>query len=93
MTFFDIIKGILIKSNPKEYYLEHPDFDKVFSPFMLARYLSMRVDLMPWGRIVNHLNGSKVSARNVFIFAWDSIPKQNNGYVAYIKKDKKKKKK
>lgn len=93
MTFFDIMKDILTKGNSKEYYLEHPEFEKMFSPFMLARYLSMRADLLPWARIVNHLNGAKTSARNVFIFAWDSIPKQRNGYIAYIKKYKKANKK
>lgn len=89
MTFFDIMKDILTKNNSKEYYLEHPEFDKVFSPFMLARYLSMRQDLIIWARAINHLNSSKLSARNIFIFAWDSIPKQKNGYISYIKKTKK----
>jgi hypothetical protein len=93
MTFFTILKDILTKGNSKEYYLEHPDFDKVFSSFMLARYLSMRSDLMMWARLINHLNVAKVSPRNIFIFAWDSIPKQKNGYIPYIKKDKRKGKK
>lgn len=88
MTFFDIMKDILVKGNSKEYYLEHPEFDKIFSPYMLARYLSMRPNLIKWARVINHLNMSKCTARNVFIFAWDSIPKQDNGYISYIKKDK-----
>lgn len=92
MTFFDMMKDILTKGNSKEYYLEHPDFEKTFSSFMLARYLSMRADLLPWARLINHLNLSKATSRNIFIFAWDSIPKQKNGYISYIKKDKKDKK-
>ena len=91
MNFFDVMKDILTKGNSKEYYLEHPDFEKIFSSYMLARYLSMRTDLLPWARLVNHLNLSKATQRNIFIFAWDSIPKQKNGYIPYIKKTKKKK--
>lgn len=83
------MKGILTKDKPKEYYLDHAEFDKYFSSYMLARYLSMRQDLIIYARLLNHLNTAKLSGRNLFDWAWETIPKQRNGYIAYIKKEKK----
>ena len=91
MTWFELLKAILLKSNTKEYYLEHPDFESVMSPFMLARYLSMTPKTLKWGRAVNHLNKAKLSNRHIFLFAWENIPKQTSGYIPYMKKEKKKK--
>lgn len=90
MTFFDFLKVLLVKSGSKDEWLEHPDFEKIFSPFMLARYLSMKPQLLQWSRAINHLNASKLDKRSIFLFAWDNIPKQANGYIPYIKKEKKK---
>lgn len=90
MTFFDFLKVLLLKTGTKEQWMEHQDFDKIFSPFMLARYLSMKPQLLQWARAVNHLNASSLDKRSIFAFAWDNIPKQTNGYIPYIKKEKKK---
>lgn len=92
MTFFDLLKIILMKSGTKEAVLEHPEFEKAFSPYMLARYLSMRADLVVYARLINHLNTTCLDKRQMFLFAWDNIPKQSKPYIPYIKKTKKEKK-
>jgi len=53
----------------------------------------MRADLIGYAHIVNHLQTSGLSNRAIFKFAYDAIPKQKSGYIQYMKKAKKEKKK
>jgi len=90
MKFYEIINVLLTKSKPKSFILEDPDFEKVFSSFMLARYLSMHPKLLGYARLVNHMNTAKLDSAQMFNFAYDHIPKQKSGYISYMKKAKKK---
>ena len=92
MTIFDIMKGILLKAKSKEYFLNKSEFNKIFSPYMIARYFSMRTDLIMYARILNHLNTTSLSKEQIFTFIYDAVPKQKNWYISYIKQDKKSKK-
>ena len=92
MTFFDILKAILTKNRSLDSMLEDPEFDRMFSSFMLARYLSMRSDLIGYARVINHMQSTSLSKQAIFKFAYDAIPKQRSGYIQYMKKAKKDKK-
>lgn len=92
MTFFDILKAILTKNKSMNSVLDDPEFDRMFSSFMLTRYLSMRPDLIGYARIINHMQSTSLSKQAIFKFAYDSIPKQKSGYISYMKKAKKDKK-
>jgi len=69
-------------------------FQKVFSPYLLCRYISMREDLIDYAHLLNVVNSnSKLTNEQFYKFAYNLIPKQRNGYIKYIKKPEKKKSK
>ncbi len=89
MTFFDILEDILLKKSNGKLYLD-PEFNKAFSGFMIARYLSMRESLLPFAIFMNKLNSlGSFSNEQKYIWAYKNIPKQKNSWIKYISKKKK----
>ena len=90
-NFFDILGDILTKKSGGKLY-EEPEFNKFMSNFMLVRYLSMRPALLPYAQILNKFQCT-LSSTDIYRWAYNNIPKQSSGYIKYISKKKKGKKK
>jgi hypothetical protein len=85
MTIFEILKDVITEKSGNLVNL--PDFEKDFNPYMVARWLSMRKDLMDYAKWINKYNG-KVSNENIYKFLLDNIPQSKNSFIKYIKKKK-----
>lgn len=84
---FNIIINILTKCSDNLYNADR--FKESFSPFLLCRYLSMRSDLFPYAEyLLTVYSTSKLSNINFYKLAYRLIPKQNNTFIRYIKKQK-----
>jgi len=86
-TFYDILKDILLKQNGN--LDKEKCFETEFSKYMMIRYLSMKTDLMCYANKLNKYQ-SVLTNKEVYKWLYNIIPKQTSGYIAYIKKDKKK---
>ena len=84
--FFDILQDILLKNSGGDLY-EDTEFNKFMSNFMLVRYLSMRNTLMPYAQILNKFQCT-MSSKDMYIWAYKNIPKQNSAWIKYISKKK-----
>jgi hypothetical protein len=92
-AMWEIMIDILLKVSGTLYENEE-EFQKVFSPFLLCRFLSMREDLIGYADLLNTISSnSRLSNKQFYKLAYQLIPKQRNGYIKYIKKLKKDKKK
>ena len=95
-NFFEILTDILTKVSGGNLYKTCPKFNSLFTPYMLCRYLSMKKNLMIYGEVINQLwmrNGVEIlSKEQVYTLAYQLIPKQKSGFIAYIKKPEKKNK-
>ena len=88
LTFFDILKDILLKQNGELHQTQ--GFDQVFSPFMVVRYLSMKPNLLRYANQINQFNKTNCfTPEQIYLWCYNNIPKQTNGYIKYIKKKKK----
>lgn len=90
MKFFDILNDVIKDKSGK--LLNDPNFKKEFNPYMIARFLSMRSDLIEYGQKVNQ-RASYLTNENLYRYLIKKIPKKNNAFIRYIKKPKDKKKK
>lgn len=82
MNFFDILKNILQKNDPE---MENKSgFDQAFNSYMLIRYLSMRIGLLPFAEIIQRFQMAGVSEIDIYRFAYKNIPAQNP-FIKYIK--------
>jgi hypothetical protein len=88
LTIFNILNDI-IRDKTGE-LVNNPEFDKEFNTFMLARYLSMRRDLEPFANYLN-MYGSVLSKENLYHYLLKNIPKNDQVFIKYISKTKKKK--
>ena len=86
MTFFDILRNILTKQ--KERLEDDINFDTVFQPYMLVRYLSMRDSLLPYARIIQSFQNAEIDHKIIYQWAYKHIP-YSNPYIKYITKPKK----
>jgi hypothetical protein len=91
MTFFDILSDILLKKSGGT-LCDHPEFKKVFSSYMLCRYLSMRDSLLKYAELLNRYQ-TQIDAEQMYRLAYNIVPKQKSGFIKYIKKIKPKKQK
>lgn len=85
MTIFDILKDVL--TTKKGNLHESPDFSKVYSNYMLARYLSMRSELIQYGQWLNQY-GTVMSSENCYKFLVKMVPKSKVPYIQYLKSKK-----
>jgi len=86
-NFYEIMSDILMKKSGGNMW-EDVNFRSSFSSFMLARYLSMREELMPYAQMINKFQ-STLEPEQVYKWAYAAIPKQRNGFIKYIAKKKK----
>ena len=90
-AMWEIVENILLKVSDNLYEAEN--FNKIFSPFLLCRYISMRKDLLGYAVILSQVNScSKLTNEEFYKFAYELIPKQSNDFIKYIKKQKKEEK-
>ena len=88
LTFFDILKDILLKQNGNMY--QSNNFEQTFSTYMVVRYLSMKPNLIKYAKQINHLNKINcLTPKHIYLWCYHNIPKQSSGYIRYIKKQKK----
>ena len=89
-SFFDIMGDILTKKSGGTLH-EESEFKKHFSAYMLARYLSMKDDLIVYGMIINKYQ-TILEPAQLYKWAYNNVPRQRSGFIKYIKKSKGKKK-
>ena len=88
-AMYEIVIDICMKYSGRLY--EADNFEKIFSPFILCRYISMKYQLKDYANILNHINSTaKLSKKQFYIFAYNLIPKQTNSFIKYIKKKERK---
>lgn len=91
-AMYEIVINILGKYSNNLYLADN--FESIFSPFILCRYLSMRSSLIPYAEYLSTVySTSKLSNVNFYKLAYSLIPKQSNLFIKYIKKIEKNKKK
>ena len=91
-NFFDCLSDVLLKHSGGKLHT-FTNFKKCWSSFMLCRYLSMKSSLMDYSIMFNQLQ-TILTSEQLYILAYNTIPKQSSGFITYIsKKDKKDKEK
>lgn len=90
-NFFDVLQDVLLKKSGGT-MCESQMFNKCMSTYMLCRYLSMNENLMPYAAMLQRYAGV-LSASQFYTWAYNHIPKQRSGFIKYISKPKKEKKK
>lgn len=85
MTIFDILNDILRDKTGKLHL--QPGFEKEFKTFGLAKWLSMRNDLMPYADFLNS-NAKILTKVDAYKALVTMIPPTNSTWIKYIKKDK-----
>ena len=55
-TMYEIVIDICMKYSGRLY--EADNFEKIFSPFILCRYISMKYQLKDYANILNHINST-----------------------------------
>ena len=86
-NFFDILQDILLKKSEGTLHLKE-EFKKHMSSYMLARYLSMSSYLFEYGYIINSWQLT-LSPEQIYLWAYNNVPKQKSGFIKYISKKKK----
>jgi hypothetical protein len=89
-SFFDCLTDILLKLSNNTLN-EFPDFKKHFSNHMICRYLSMSPKLICYAEYLNKLQLT-LNSEQFYHLAYTLVPKQQSGFIKYIKKPKKDKK-
>ena len=89
IAMYEIVINILLKYSDTLYLADN--FNSLFTPYILCRYLSMKTSLMPYAEYLNTINStSKLSNVEFYKLAYALIPKQKNSFIKYIKKIEKK---
>ena len=82
-AMYEIVIDICMKYSGRLY--EADNFEKIFSPFILCRYISMKYQLKDYANILNHINSTaKLSKKQFYIFAYNL----NVGFIHKKKADK-----
>ena len=91
INFYNILKDILLKQSGGTLYKES-NFKSECRPFMLARYFSMKEELISYANKLNEMNKVNVlNEKQIYLWCYYHVPKQSTGYIKYISKPKKKK--
>lgn len=89
-AMYEIVINILAKYSDNLYVSEN--FNSLFTPFILCRYLSMKNELIPYAEYLSTVySTSKLTNVEFYKLAYALIPKQKNSFIRYIKKSEKKK--
>ena len=87
-ALWELVVDVLLKVSGKLYLSEK--FDKLFSPYVFCRYISMRPSLIEFANYLNTVNSnSGLTKKQFYILAYNLIPKQSNSFIKYIKKKEK----
>lgn len=90
-AMYEIVINILMKYSDDLYKAEN--FDKLFIPYILCRYISMKQNLMPIAEYLSKINSTaKLTKVQFYKLAYNLIPKQQSGFIKYILKKEKNKK-
>jgi len=85
---FEIYENVIMKYNDELYKADN--FDKLFSQYMLCRFLSMKNDLIQYAVYLETiLSNSNLTKKQFYQLAYKLVPKQRNGFIKYIKKPEK----
>jgi hypothetical protein len=84
--FFNILGDILTKKSGGTLH-EEPGFKNSMSAYMVARYLSMRDDLIIYARLINQYQVT-LTPEQIYKWAYKNVPKQRSPFIKYIKKAK-----
>jgi len=87
MDLFDVLNDIMMKRSGGKLH-ETEGFDKVMSTYMVCRYLSMRQSTNIYGTLLNKYQGT-LSPSQVYLWLYDTVPKQTSGFIPYLKRQKK----
>jgi hypothetical protein len=85
-SFFDCLTDILLKISNCNLH-KYNGFKKHFSKVMICRYLSMKPSLMLYAEYLNQIQYN-LTNEQFYILTYRLIPKQNSGFIKYIKKQK-----
>ena len=88
MTIFDCLKEII--THKKGNLTEDPEFKRSFNVFMICRYLSMD---KRFANAAAHANSVQcvLTQEQMYRMLLSTVPRQQNAYIKYISKPKKKK--
>lgn len=87
-AMWELVTDIMLKISGKLYLSDK--FDKLFSPYILCRYISMRPSLIDYAIYLNSVNtNSRLTKIQFYKLAYNLIPKQSNAFIKYIKKKEK----
>jgi hypothetical protein len=90
LAMYEIVINILAKYSDSLYTAEN--FNSIFSPYILCRYLSMKTNLLPYAEYLSTVySTSKLSNIDFYKLSYNLIPKQPNSFIKYIKKKELKK--
>lgn len=85
MTIFQILDDVIRDKTGK--LSDDPMFENDFNVFMLARYLSMRRDLVKYADFVNRYS-KYLTVLNIYHYLLDNIPRSDRPFIKYISKKK-----
>ena len=86
MSIFDCLKDIIVTKSGTLH--ERMEFTKVWSNFMILRYLSMDNKYRHYATVLNKYS-STYTPVEMYKILTKVLPKQNSCYISYIKKSKK----
>lgn len=85
LAMYEIVINVLAKYSDDLFLADN--FNTIFSPFIMCRYLSMKSDLLPYAEYLSTVySTSKLSNVEFYKLCYQLIPKQNNHFIKYIKK-------
>ncbi len=90
MTLFDCLNDIIREKTGTLH--KEPEFKKVWSTYMILRYLSMDSDFMAIAAEMNHYQ-QVLNSEQMYLFLVKMIPYRYKSFIPYIKPKKKPKKK
>lgn len=88
-AMYELVADILLKVSGN--LDKAQDFEKLFSPYLLCRYLSMKTELIEYAKVLSAINSnSKLDKSKFYKLAYALVPKQRSSFIKYIKKKEKK---
>ncbi len=85
LKVYDIVRDIIADKTGA--LMDEPSFDREFSPYMVARYLSMRKEYVPFADWIN-IYGRVLPKTLLYRFLVRHVPRSGNGFVDYIRRKK-----
>lgn len=88
-AMWEVMVDIMLKVSGTLYENEE-NFRKVFSPYLLCRFLSMRENLVGYANLLSSIaSNSRLTNEQFYRLAYRLIPKQKSAHIRYLKKQAK----